>query len=437
MKKIASLLLVLLLVPLTCEAGSKLDFEDVLRATLSHSHDVRMSALDIGISRTQLKEARSAYFPTLNTRFNSQYTKDLTNTTSPQVTAIGDTILVQNTFYQNSLSLNASLNLYDFGKREDRVLMAAKDIPLKEAVYAQSIRETKIKALETYRDLLVQTTELESKRQLLLLYKEIAINKQKLYDAGIVSKIDVSDEAIKVVKLIDEIDNLKVKVISTLENLSLLTGESYRADELQVAHFKEEGDPDGAVPFDPSTSPEARIYELALEKKKAEINALRKEVFYPQFSLYSTYVYYGQDPDKYSAAYGDMRARTFYVGLAATIPIFDGFKNSAQVDRARIELERLKVEKEKKLAELSNRYEKLQEQSRALKKILGNQQEIMTRTEEGTTMTGRLAEQQIVEYIDYLKKRIELVIQTHELARARVTKAAAAIELRMLTEVVN
>jgi outer membrane protein TolC len=427
-----SLLLLFALAPLTYFAASTLDFASILQATLRHSHDIRMSALDIDISRSSLKEARSAYFPTLSTRFNSQYTKDLTNTTSPQVTAIGETILVQNTFYQNSLSLNAALNLYDFGRREDRVLIAAKDIPLKEAVHAQSIRDTKIKALETYRDLLVLTTDLASKRHLLLLHKEVAIHREKLYHAGLTSKIDVSDDAIKVVKLIDEIDSLTLKVTSTLNDLSLLTGERYEPEGLEVTPFKEEEDMNDPAGFTLAASPEHTIYDLALKKKKAEINALKKEVFYPQFSLYSTYIYYGQDQDNYSGAYGDMRARNFYVGLAATIPLFDGFKNSAQIEKARTEMKRLKVEKEKKLAELANRYEKLHEQRRVLKKILGNQQEIMTKTEEGTQMTSRLAERKIVEYIDLLKRKIEATIQTHELTRARITKTAAALALRML-----
>ncbi len=418
-----------------CLAGQVLDFDGVLEAADRHAHDVRMAALDVGISRSQLKEAKSAYFPALSARFNSQYSKDLANTPTSQVTAVGDTIFAGNTLYQNSIALNVSLNLYDFGAREKRVLMASRDIPLKEAVYVQLRRDTRLKALETYRDLLLVTTDLTSKQQLLRLYREIAAAKERLSAAGLVSRIEAGDEAIRVVRVMDEMDTLKLRLTSLLEDLSLLTGERYEAEGLLVAHFKDEETP-GAAPFDPAASPESRIYDLALEKKRAEIEMLEKGLFYPQFSLYAGYILYGQDLNRYGGAYDDMRARTFSVGVAATIPFFDGFKNSAQVEKARIELERLKVEREKKLSELTNRYGKARELTRTREKSLSNQQEIMTKTEQGTTMTAGLAERRIIEHVEYLRRQIGLAVQTQEVTRARIEKAAAARELRMLAEVV-
>lgn len=431
-------LILLVVLPVVTEAASRLDFENVLQAVLRHSYDLRMSAVDIGISHTQLKEARSAYFPTISARFNSQYTKDLTNTTSPQVTAIGETILVQNTFFQDSFSLSASLNLYDFGTRENKVLIAATDIPLKEAIYKQSVRDTKITALQTYRDLLTISSELSSKVQILTLYKDLALTTERLFDAGLASKVDVSDQAIKVVKIVDEIDNLKLKMSTLLQDLTLLTGERYEADNLELNPLPgETGEKDKTDGFDLTASPEHRIYRFALEKKQAESNVLKRELLYPQFSLYSNYILYGQDPSSYKASYGDLKERNFYVGLVATIPLFDGLKNSAQIERAKLEIDRLRIEKEKRLSELSNRCEKLQEETKVLEKAFGNQQAIMVRNEENAAMTARLADRKVVDHAEDLRRQIELVIQKHEMMRARTLKAAAAIELAMLSEDMN
>ena len=51
-------------------------------------------------------------------------------------------------------------------------------------------------------------------------------------------------------------------------------------------------------------------------------------------------------------------------------------------------------------------------------------------------MTAGLAERRIIEHVEYLRRQIELAVQTQEVTRARIEKAAAARELRMLAEVV-
>lgn len=264
--------------------ASALDFDTVLQSALHHSYDIRMASVDIGISKSHLKEARSAYFPAFSLRFNSQYTKDLTNATSPQVTAIGETILVQNTFFQNSLSFNGSLNLYDFGAREDRVFVAAKDIPLKQAMHTQSLRDIKIAVLQTYRNLLVTMNDLASRQELLMLNEDLALTTERLCAAGLASKVDVSDQAIRVVKLLEEINSFKLKLSSAVQDLSLLTGEQYQTEGLELTPFNQERQ--GEDHFNPTASPEYHIYQLALEKKRAELGILKKELFYPQLSLY-------------------------------------------------------------------------------------------------------------------------------------------------------
>jgi outer membrane protein TolC len=416
-----------------CLSFSAIEFDTVLQAALHHSYDLRITDLDVAISRSQLKEAKSIYFPLLGVRFNSQYSKNLANTASSQVTAVGDIVLSQNTFYQNSISLDASLDLYDFGAREDRVLVAVKDVPLKRAVYSQTVRDTKIATLQAYRDLLIITNDLAARQTLLPLHEDMALTTARLFDAGLASRVDVSDQTIKVVKIIDEIDNLKLKVSSSLQGLSFLTGEQYEAAGLSVAPLSNAANrkSDG---FDVTACPEYHIYRLAREKKHAEMAALKKELFYPKFGLYSSYVLYGQDPVSYRAAYGDLRKRNFSIGLVATISFFDGFKNAAQIERTKLEMDRIRGEKEKKLSELTNRYQKLTEEAKAFEKTLVNQQAIFSRNEDNSLMTARLAGQKVIDRLEYLKRQIELVTQKHEIARADILKAAATMELNIFGE---
>jgi outer membrane protein TolC len=404
----------------------------VLQAALKHSYDLRSSVLDIEISQAMLKETRSAYYPTLSARYNTQYTQNLTGGDASDVTTVGETVIPRNTYFQNAFSVSASWNLYDFGMRENKIVMAEKDIPLKQAVRVRTARETKIKVLDLYRDLQISLSELAFRKQLLQLYKELVVVEERLFSAGLLSKIEISNEAVRLVKTVDDIDNLNLKIASALQELSFHTGERYEQEGLTLSPIREK---DVFLSFNPAASPEYKIYALVLEKKQAEIAALRKEIRFPKFGLYSNYIIYGQDPSSYRSAYGDMTERSFYVGVVANIPLFDGFRNNTQLEKARLELRQLQVEKEKKLSELTSRYERLREQSRILGKTLHNQREALVVTENAAAMTDKLARLKITDDAQRLRKQIELVLQRCDLERAGILKAAASRELQIMTEV--
>jgi len=424
--------IIISLIPLQVFGELRLDFNGTMKAALKHSFDIRLSALDIGISRTGYQQAKALYFPEFNARFNSQYVRDLTGGT-PQVTAVGTTILLQNTVYQSSLSMNASINLYDFGSREMKVSIAEKDVRVKQAAYTQVLRDTKLRVLEIYRDLLLSAMELKSKKELLSLYKELSLTKERLFLAGKILKLEMMDEAIKVVKTLDALDNLKLKFINILQDLSFVTGKTYASEGLEVEDFRDQEIIFDSQ-FDIRNSPEFRIYELEIQKKTAELESIKRERYLPQFSFYSNYIFYGENKNYLDASLGDMQSRNFFLGVQATLPLFDGFKSSAQIEKAKIEIERLKIERQKKLAELSTRYDKLKETKAYFLTGLQNQEELTGKVENNLSMMGRLAENQVAEYADWINRKIEMNTQKFELNKTITLKKAAAIELRILSE---
>jgi outer membrane protein len=415
-------------------AAQTLDLDGVTDLALKNAHEVKLSVIDIDISQAVKRGAYSIYYPTLNARWNSEYAKDLSGGTS-QVTVVGDTIIGDNTKYQSSLSLVASYNLFDFGSTGRKVLIAKKDVDAKRTVFIQQVRDIKIKVLNLYTDLLIVYKELETKKELLSLYKELSLTKERLYSAGTISKIEVVDEALKAVKTLDAIDNLKLKLKALLQDLSFYTGDSYDTDSLRIQEFQGH-DEDYANHFDAEKSPEFKIYGLEIEKKKAELDIMKREQF-PQFGLYSRYVWYGQDRDNYSTSLKDLRERNYYIGISATIPIFEGFKKSAEMEKTTLEIDRLKIEKQKKLAELANRHAKLDETRRVYIKGIETQKDMLTKVEDKLYMTGRLTEQKVVDWVDFLNQRIEMVNQRFELVKTISTKVSAIKELRILSEGIN
>jgi hypothetical protein len=95
-------------------------------------------------------------------------------------------------------------------------------------------------------------------------------------------------------------------------------------------------------------------------------------------------------------------------------------------------MERLKVEKEKKIAELRSRQAKSSDAVKLYGLEVKNRQEALAKAEEKLGMVARLKEQKIAEHKDLLLEKIELVNRNLELERAHIGKASVARELELL-----
>lgn len=425
--------LLLLLIPVGGLAASNLSFNEVVEKAVKNTYDVRIAGVDIKISSVMREEALSLYYPSLSGRWNSEYVKDLANDASG-ITAVGNTVFGESTMYRNSFSLNASFGLYDFGTREMKVLAAGKNIEAKKTGLAQSVRDVKLKTAEIYTDLLLVSREMETKKELLDLYKDLALTKERLFFAGKIPKTDMVDEALKVVKTVDAIAGLRLKLKKSLEDLSVYTGEKYDGENIQLADLPEADFP--KAEFKTEQLPEFKIYDLEIGKKEAELEILKNDR-YPRFDFYSSYVWYGKDGSDYGRSIDEMESRNYLVGISATIPLFDGFKTSSQIQKAKLEIERLRLEKGKGIAEVMNRRTKLEETSRSLAEELKNRQEIVAGTEENLSMVSRLTAQKAAEYAELLNRKIELVHEKWEITRTKITQRSALLELQIFSEAMN
>lgn len=420
-----------LLFPGMCSCAIVLSYEEVMEKALGNSHDVKMARLDIGISESSLRRAYSLYYPTIKAQWNTEYVKDLTDG-SYQLTAVGNTVLVQNTTYQSSLLLAGTYNLFDFGATIKRVSIAKSDVDVKRTTYRQTVRDIKLKVLGLYADLLTASRELETKRQLLTLYKDLSLTKERLYKAGRISKVEMVDEAVRTVKIVDEIDTLKLKIATLSKDLGFYTGERYETDAFRVSDFKEPASM-GESAFDVDSTPESRIYTLEIEKKQAELDALKREL-YPRIGVYSNYVWYANHDSEPETSAGYIRPRNFFVGLAATVTLFEGFRSNADIDKAKLEVERLKVERSRKLSELSGRHAKLTDAKRTYTSGVANQRDMLRKVEDKLAMVERLRRQRLIEWTDFLGQKIELLTQRMELAKVIIARIAAVKELEILSE---
>jgi outer membrane protein TolC len=424
-------LLLLLLLPDACCCAPALDYDEAVEKALNNSLDIRMSRLDIGISEASRRRAHSLKYPTIRAQWNSEYVHDLTDG-AYQLTAVGDTVLVQNTMYQSSLVLSGQYNLYDFGATPRRVSIAERDVDVKKAAYKQMVRNVKLRVLSLYSDILTASRELEAKRELLALNKELLLTKERLYHAGKISKVDMVDEAVETVKILDDMEKLKLKVAVVALDLSLYTGEQYETGDVRVRDFQELKASEPAY-FDVEKTPESKIYTLEIEKKQVELEALQREL-YPRIAMYANYVWYANHDTQSDVSARYIKPRSFSIGIAATMTLFDGYKNKADIMKAKLEVERLTLEKLKRLSELSSRHAKLNETRLSYTASIRNQKDMLEQTATKLAMVERLSEQKLIEWTDFLNRKIELLNQKIELTKVIIESIATIKELEILSE---
>jgi len=72
--------LIVLLFSTEITVAETLTYRSTLKLAIDNSFDLKMSALDIDISKAELKAARADLYPTLYTQVNTEYNNGLGNT---------------------------------------------------------------------------------------------------------------------------------------------------------------------------------------------------------------------------------------------------------------------------------------------------------------------------------------------------------------------
>lgn len=421
-----------------------ISFDRILCTSIENSYDLKQSKLNTEISQKGIKEARSEYFPTITAYSTSEYSDDLTDGTST-MTSVGNEILIDGSKYQNALSVGASYNVFDFGVRKRKLNIAKTDKTQKEIMYKQELRDLKIDIAEIYSQALIYYKELKIKQNILGIQAELYKINERLNNAGKVQKLDVINEAIKVAELTTQINEAKINLAKTLKEISFYTNQNYDTATIKLTDMQEEH----IVPISfkqevielkaevnqliPELTPEYKIYDLEIDKKQKEYEIL-KRYHLPKFQFDTKYYLYGTDKDSLVDAFNDLGQRTLTFRLATVLPVFDGFKNSAQKDKLKLEIEKIKVEKEQTLAELSKKYEQIREDSFNAKKQLENNYKTLELVNNNLSMIERLNNSGVIDKTVYLKQKAELLNKKFELEQSQVRSFVAQYKLNVLKE---
>lgn len=449
-KKIYLLILTLIFLLQLKTLAEEITYKDTLNAAINNSFDLKMSQLDIGISKAQLKSVRADWYPSLSMQFNTEYNKDLTNGRGSYAYA-GNTMITPYTQFRDMLYLTISYNLFDFGVQGKKVHIAKQELAQKEINYNMQLRDLKLKILELYGKIEQNNNAINTKSEILSLYKNMFSNKERMFKAGINDKLSVMDEAVKIAKTQNEIENSKLELKNALEDLTYYTKNNYNISNLSVQSINmEEHDDKNIVSisskniieseinkneynlnFDPYTTDEAKYYDLEIDKKKSELSILKRQLF-PSFRFYTGYSLYGQNPHNYYSSIQDISQRSFVVGISSQYVFFDGFKNRANREKTKLEIEKLQVEKEKKLSELENKYQKSYKAYETYNEELNVNRQLLATVKEKLNDIERLNANKLTDQNQLLSAKADLLNQEYELEQNIINITSKLEEMKIM-----
>lgn len=434
----------------------EISYQDTLKAAIDNSFDLKMSEVDIGISKAQLKAVRADWYPTLSMQFNTEYNRDLTGGRGSYAYA-GNTMITPFTQFRDMLYLTLSYNLFDFGVQGKKVHIAKQELAQKEINYNLQLKDLKLKILDLYSKAQQHNNTINTKSEILSLYQNMFTNKERMFRAGMDNKLSVMDEAVKIAKTQNEIESSKRELKNTLQDLSYYTKNEYDISGLNVKSIDEKPDEEYSeddeiniieisatdvieseinkteynLSFNPTFSDEAKYYDLEIDKKKSELSILKRQLL-PSFRFYAGYALYGQNPNNYWNSVQDIGQRSFVVGISSQYVFFDGFKNRANREKTKLEIQKLQIEKEKKLSDLENKYTKSFKAYESYNEELNTNKELLATVKEKLNDVGRLKANKLTDENELLSAKAELLNQEFELEQNIINITSKLEEMKIM-----
>ena len=411
---------------------NKVNFEDIVQKAIEHSYDLQIADYNVLISKQLIRNARSEYFPKLNLLAGTEYTKNFRDANESTVMSIGDAFINPYTRYQSVLGITVTYNLFDFGVKGERLKMAKGDVELKELENRQKLQELKLTLLDAYTKILLTDRQIAVNKAILNTEEKNLEYYERLYKAKEISKTELNDAKIKVSTTKNKINELMSIEQESINWLSFYTGEKYDINSLQISDIKN-SDFDVFEYQDYTKSIIWKIHEKNIKQKELELHIVKKNN-YPKLNLYGRYYLYGSERNNYGDSLNNIEPSNFSVGASFNMPVFDGFKNSASIEKTSLELKQMLIERDKAIAQLMTRLANMRSNLTYIDKQICEHSAILYELYDKEKSEARLLSKKIISPIEYNNSKIELMTQDIEYAKNIITKSAITKGIQILTE---
>lgn len=318
-----------------------ISLKDILNYATENAVTLKIKQIDALIESKNVQTAKSAYYPSINVVYNAEYNQAQDGI--PFGTeSIGGITISNDTRYQSSLAFQLNYDLYHFGATDKRVEVASSELDIKKMEWCSQEKQLHQEILQHYASACKGTTEIDYRTQMLELRKKLYNMKSRLYRAGKYSKVDLGDEAIYIITLQRDIENISMQYQEDMIRLSQLSHKDL-SKNVTLVPLNTNVENNSIQVYDETT--EGVILNKKISQKKDEISLQFREQL-PSVGLYSSYYYYGSHPKEYDYTISHINKKSWNIGLALTYNIFEGFKHSSNEQRLKLELRRLEQELE-------------------------------------------------------------------------------------------
>ena len=263
------------------------------------------------------------------------------------------------------------------------------------------------------------------------LLQQIYTFKKRLYETGNGSKLELAEAAIQLANQQEELQQLQNTRSQVYDELAILTQQRYNPEADPLAIPAETTEP---LTYDASLDPEVVKLDMDMAVKAEEL-AIQKRKNFPKLVSYSYYNVFGFNPDNWLDSVENIKQRTFQVGVSLVIPLFDGLANRYEVEKKKLELNRLYWQRQGTLRELSRNMAQLQRRADNAQQLSARQNQTLENLIDKEGMMQRLSDQQLIEKTRLLKQQLQTLTEQLDQQLTFLEGLLASYRQKMLAQI--
>lgn len=313
-----------------------IDFPQLTHLLEDNSKQLKFKKYDIDISKEDLNIINSEYYPSVSIGFNIENAKSLEDSFSGSY--VGDNSLVTNSLKKSYSSINLNYNLYSFGRLNNKNKIQKYNINSTKYEYCLEQKNLILNLLEIYNNSLNYQIKTEKLKEIIEIESIIYKYKEKLFNTGNISKLEVTKSAIEVADFYSQISENKKELKNLMNQITLLTNYNFSKNELLEPLLISKSN--NEIKFENTINAKTIISQI--QAKKSEVSLHEKE-FFPNLNFYSKYDMYGSNKDSYRTSIEEMKENSYKFGLSLNLNLFDGFKTTSQKQKSLLQLKQLET----------------------------------------------------------------------------------------------
>lgn len=310
-----------------------IDFWSLLDHTLLNAAMLILKKHDIKIKQKDIEILKSTYYPNLSIGYKGEYYHGFDTETS---TSIGGSFYPNYSQISNTLAITLNQELYRFGATDLKMKITQKEIDIVKNQLHIKEEEISKQLLSYYVSVLKAQENIKYKNKIKSIQQKIVMKKQRLFEAGQISKVELAKDEVVLITLEKEISKEKldfsyyINKINVLANINIDSSNTnfkmLEPKNIQVKTFKE--------------SAIAKDLQLQIEKKLNEIDLIQKD-YLPAIYANGGYRFYGTDEDSFYRTIENLKRNSWDVGISFKWNLFNGYKTDNKVKKAKLEMKKL------------------------------------------------------------------------------------------------